>query len=197
MLTENDKKWIGSCYFPRGQKSFNETKKKFINDIQGVKLNKADGIVFVTNQELKLAEREDLENKKNKCEIEIYHLERITTILNSPACYGIRLEFLDIEMTKEEQLSFIVSYGNKMNALLDHIKSLSESNRESNTNNSVCVVSEEYNIYPWDQDRHHKCSYCNFGFKISSNSYWGLTATSGLSSATVTCPKCGCVDKLF
>ena len=36
-------------------------------------------------------------------DVRIYHLERIANILNTPKMYGIRLEYLEIEMTKEEQ----------------------------------------------------------------------------------------------
>jgi hypothetical protein len=50
-------KFIMAVYFPHGQKSFSEIKKKFSEDIQGVTMNAAAGIAFVTNQELKLAER--------------------------------------------------------------------------------------------------------------------------------------------
>jgi hypothetical protein len=39
----------------------------------------------------------------------LFHLERVSQILDTPACYGLRLEFLDIEMTKEEQLAFIAT----------------------------------------------------------------------------------------
>lgn len=40
---------------------------------------------------------------------DLFHLERVASILDSPPCYGIRLEFLDLEMTKAEQLAFIAS----------------------------------------------------------------------------------------
>jgi len=42
------------------------------------------------------------------------HLERIVSILDSPPNYGIRLEFLDIQMTKEEQLAFFAHYASTM-----------------------------------------------------------------------------------
>jgi len=34
-------------------------------------------------------------------DVRIYHLERIANILNTPKMYGIRLEYLEIEMTKK------------------------------------------------------------------------------------------------
>lgn len=97
---------IGAVYFPRGKKSFNEIKRKFLSDLNGVYNNKADGIAFITNQELNLNERKKLSDLNRDIIIEIYHLERITNILNNPVNYGVRYEFLDIEFTKEEMLSY-------------------------------------------------------------------------------------------
>lgn len=39
----------------------------------------------------------------------IYHLERIANLLDLPKMYGVRLDFFDIEMSKEEQLSYFNS----------------------------------------------------------------------------------------
>ncbi|MCL2362272.1 MAG: hypothetical protein FWC73_10720 [Defluviitaleaceae bacterium] len=106
IFTHNEIKWIAGVYFPRGEKSFKKIKDKFTADLEGVEANNASGIAFVTNQELSLSERQDLIEMNQNVEIEIYHLERISTILNTPKNYGVRLEFLDIEMTREEQLAF-------------------------------------------------------------------------------------------
>lgn len=113
MLCEfNSFKWIGAVYFPRGQQSFNEIKKKYRHDLEGVYRNEAKGIAFITNQELSLMERKILEEMDETVDVRIYHLERIVNILNTPKMYGIRLEYLEIEMTKEEQLSYF-SYVNE------------------------------------------------------------------------------------
>mgnify|MGYP001592010791 FL=1 len=110
MICKKDEiKWVGAAYFPRGQKSFKTIAAKFTHDAAGVKNNRVDGLVFVTNQELRLGERKQLEKSASEIEVELLHLERIASILDSPQCYGIRLEFLDIEMTKEEQLAFIAA----------------------------------------------------------------------------------------
>jgi hypothetical protein len=100
---------VGAAYFPRGQLSLNSIKAKFTHDVKGVKKNNADGIVFVTNQELKLGERKKLIEINEDITVEIYHLERLTQVLNVPKNYGIRLEFLDIDVTKEEYLAFIAN----------------------------------------------------------------------------------------
>ena len=102
-------KWIGAAYFPRGQQPFSAIARKFKSDFTGMIQNQANGLAFVTNQELTLSERQELSNLGQPYKIEVLHLERIASILDSPACYGIRLEFLDIEMTKEEQLAFIAT----------------------------------------------------------------------------------------
>jgi hypothetical protein len=99
-------KLIGAAYFPRGQQSFTEIEKKFRDDLKGVSKNDTDGIIFVTNQELKLGERKKLIVLGGENIVELYHLDRLVTILNSPSNYGIRYEYLDIEITKEELLAF-------------------------------------------------------------------------------------------
>lgn len=121
ICVRNAQKWIGASYFPRGQQSFKNITDKFKLDLSGVKANQVDGIAFVTNQELSLGERKKLERLAGQSEVELLHLERIASIIDSPQFYGIRLEFLDIEMTKEEQLAFIANrdtmFGEFQNAL--------------------------------------------------------------------------------
>ena len=85
-----------SVYFPRGPKSFREIKSKFLDDAQGVAANDAYGIAFVTNQELSLAERSDL-NGSVPYNVDIYHLERITAILDKPSMQSVRSQFLSID----------------------------------------------------------------------------------------------------
>lgn len=106
---KNNIKWIGAAYFPKGQKTFAEIKEKFKNDLNGISKNKVSGLAFITNQELSLSERKVLKKLGQPNTIDIYHLERITNILDTPINYGIRLEYLNIEMTREELLSFFAS----------------------------------------------------------------------------------------
>lgn len=116
--------WIGAAYFPRGQKGYKEIKDKFINDLIGIKKNKVSGMAFVTNQELTLKERTELKKNGKPKTIEIYHLERIAGILDTPENYGIRLEFLDIELTKEEQLSFFAKRDEKIFGISEKLENL-------------------------------------------------------------------------
>ncbi|MEH1948220.1 MAG: hypothetical protein V7K77_14895 [Nostoc sp.] len=89
--------WLMAVYFPRGQQNFREIKKKFLNDLKGVKLNKVDALAFVTNQELRLAERQTLHKASGKISVELFHLERITTILDQPEMAVVRKQFLGID----------------------------------------------------------------------------------------------------
>jgi hypothetical protein len=99
--------WVGACYFPNGQKPFRDIQEKFLHDAKIISRDKTiKGFIFVTNQKLTLGEREKLKKSIKIHNIEIFHLERITHILNKPENYGIRLEFLDLEMNKEEQISY-------------------------------------------------------------------------------------------
>lgn len=114
-------RWIAAAYFPRGQKNFSEIKKKFVGDIKGIKKNEVSGLAFVTNQELTLSERKELKDIGKPHTIEIFHLERMTHILDTAKNYGVRLEFLDIELSKEEQLSYFASRDDKMIGLSDKL----------------------------------------------------------------------------
>lgn len=113
-LSFEGKRWIAAVYFPRGQQTFTDIKNKFAHDLDGIKANNANGMVFVTNQELRLGERKTLSELVADVDVQIYHLERIASLLNTPSFYGIRMEFLDIEMSKEEQLSFFADNDQRL-----------------------------------------------------------------------------------
>jgi len=109
VLSFNGKRWIGAVYFLRGQQTFSDIKAKFTNDLFGIGTNNAEGLAFVTNQEIRLSGRKILTEINPEIDVQIYHLERIASLLNIPTCYGIRIELLDIELSKEEQLSFFAN----------------------------------------------------------------------------------------
>lgn len=105
---KNGWKYVAAAYFPTAEQKFKAVEDKFAHDLDGVAKNSADGIVFITNQSLTPGEREvlsGLADAKGHKSI-LYHLERLRSLLDSPSGYGARLEFLDIEMSREEQLSF-------------------------------------------------------------------------------------------
>jgi len=212
-----DKELVAACFFPRGQKSFKEIKKKFKEDAEGIDSNKAEGIVFITNQELRLSERDDLKAEiDSKYQVEIYHLERIASLLNSPENYGIRLEFLDIEMTKEEQLAYMVTKDQVIHDLTSFIKQIvpatSQFMLEESLKTAIEVIPEyipvnniSYALYP---KPYHKCSYCKYGFKIAGSRLDYITGGTAMYTASVmvgpaigikliTCPKCGNTEEFF
>jgi len=118
---KDDQKWIGAAYFPRGDQTPGAIKEKLLSDLAGVAANQAAGLAFVTNQELRLREREELTQIAEPVSLDIFHLERIASLLDSPPCYGIRLDFLDIEMNKEEQLAFIADRDAMFKEALDQL----------------------------------------------------------------------------
>jgi hypothetical protein len=202
-------KFIAACYFPRGQQTFGIIKKKFSDDLEGVLKNGADGIAFITNQELTLSEREELSELIKDKEVEIYHLERIAAILGQPVNYGIRLAYLDIEMSIEEQLSYTASKDQFIQDLFNYFKQVIpwKSNISGETTSIEQVAPEKYSMLSFPGvglatiSPIHRCSHCEYGFKIAGRSFNALNISSYYSKGivtveTITCPNCGNVDKL-
>jgi hypothetical protein len=94
---KDGKKWVMAVYFPRGQKSFAEIKRKFEDDLKGVRANGAHGIAFVTNQEISRGERDALSALTGPEEVDIFHLDRLTGVLDRPEMVGVRAQFLGID----------------------------------------------------------------------------------------------------
>lgn len=94
--TRDSSKWTWAVYFPRGQQDFTTIEKKLKDDIAAARKHKPVGIAFVTNQELRLAERRDLRELGGDLDIDIYHLERLATILDRPRMAATRQQFLKI-----------------------------------------------------------------------------------------------------
>ncbi|MEN4446606.1 hypothetical protein ACJH6J_11055 [Mycobacterium sp. SMC-18] len=94
--TRDGNKWTWAVYFPRGQQDFNTIKGKLEDDIDVARKHNPVGIAFVTNQELRLAERRDLGELGGDIAIERYHLERLATILDRPKMASVRQQYLKI-----------------------------------------------------------------------------------------------------
>lgn len=105
--TKDGDEYLVAAYFPRGQQTDGAIYSKFDEDLAKARTLDATRLVFFTNQELTLAKRDTLIKRAPGIELDLYHLERVAGCLDTPAAYGIRLEFLSLEMTLEEQLSFI------------------------------------------------------------------------------------------
>lgn len=211
LCKKGDTKFVAGCYFPRGQKKFSEIKTKFKEDAEGIEENSVDGIIFITNQELRLGEREELKEEiDDKYEVEIYHLERITAILNSTENYGVRLEFLDIDMSKEEQLAYMFTKDKIIHDMTNFLRQLAQNIQHEEAPKSAIEVQPEYvpssslSITEYDKP-YHKCSFCKYGFKIAgsgmdyySGSNLVINAHHGISGTKlITCPKCGNTEKSF
>lgn len=98
LVMKDGGRWVMAVYFPRGQQTIGDITKKFTADLAAAKKKAPDlvGFVFVTNQELALAERRDLCALGDSIEIDLIHLERLTMILDTPRMSQVREQFLDI-----------------------------------------------------------------------------------------------------
>jgi len=106
LCKKGDKKFVVGVYFPRKQQTYKTIEKKLLQDNSGVATNKVDSLIFFTNQYLTVGEKTKLVSASKNSDTEIFHREKIALTLNSPVGYGVRLEFLDIELSKSEQLSY-------------------------------------------------------------------------------------------
>ncbi|SFS17913.1 Fic family protein [Granulicella pectinivorans] len=106
LCKKNGKKWVAAAFFPPTLPTLKQIKDKFAHDLDGVTGNDADAMAFFVNQHLTIGEREELRSRSPNHEVELYHLERIRDLLDSPKGCGIRLEYLHIPMTEEEQWAF-------------------------------------------------------------------------------------------
>ena len=113
--------WVAAAYFPATRPTLNSIKKKFKDDFVGVTSNVAHGFVFFVNQTLTVGEREQLRSLAGETPAEVYHLERIRSLLDAPKGCGVRLEYLRIPMTEPEQWAFWSSMNQDIvRKLVDH-----------------------------------------------------------------------------
>lgn len=91
------RRWVMAVYFPRGQHTLGTIRRKFLDDLEGIVRNAASGIAFVTNQELVMAERQVLSDEAKPLHVDLFHLDRITTVLDKPSMSQVRRQFLGID----------------------------------------------------------------------------------------------------
>ncbi len=113
-------RWVAAAHFPPTEEEFKDIKEKFKRDLDGARKNGADGVAFFVNQYLTLGQRDELLTLAGPLKTEIYHLERMRGLLDAPKGYGVRLEYLGIAMTVEEQIAFwsAMNYGDVIRKLL-------------------------------------------------------------------------------
>lgn len=97
LCRKDGKTWVMAVFFPRGQERQGAIRKKLLGDLAGISSNRAHGLAFVTNQELSLRERDALKAAAGAVPVELYHLERITMLLDTPGMSGVRKQFLQID----------------------------------------------------------------------------------------------------
>lgn len=113
--------YLAGVYFPPLPKTFNSIKKKFTDDYKGVKKNKVDGIIFMTNQKLTPTNKKNLKSiaKKDKKTCIIFDNESIRVLLDSGLGLPIRLNHLKIKLSKSDQIAFFSKQQNRLPLLLD------------------------------------------------------------------------------
>jgi len=189
-------RWIGAAYFPRSQKTIADIKKKLKHDVTGIDKNSAVGLAFVTNQEVSLSERQELSNLVAPHKLNLFHLEYIASILDSAPCYGLRLEFLDIEMTREEQLAFFAAHDNALVQMRETIEQLSRNLNQRPDKKGATPVTVSPTFVPYDMFGFgpilHSCSSCKGAYYI--NRLFGF-AKAFLGTPIITCPYCGRMEK--
>lgn len=112
--------WVGAVHFPSTSCSYTKSKNKFISDLSKVP-SQHRGFAFISNQHLTLKQRENLGKLGNDAgkEVDIFHVERIRALLDAPNGYGVRLQFLRIAMTVEEQLAWFSESGSRVEQALE------------------------------------------------------------------------------
>jgi len=101
-----------------------QIKKKFRNDLASALTHRADLDVFIffTNVALTPTDQDELRNAaralKPTIVVELFTREEIRAALNTPEGFGLRLGYLDIEMSKSEQTSFFAAYGEEIQATI-------------------------------------------------------------------------------
>lgn len=105
--TRDGQRYIVAVYFPRGQQSFTTIASKFADDLAKAATHDPEGLVFVTNQELRLGERDDLRSlgEAQAITVDLFHLERIAGILDRPPMAPVRRQYLDIDSGPGPSLS--------------------------------------------------------------------------------------------
>ncbi len=124
LCQKNGKSCVMAVYFPRGQQPFRAIKRKFRDDLLGVSSNKADALAFVTNQELSLSQRQALKKVAGVVHVDLYHLERITVILDKPIMSPVRKQYLGIDFdpsmsTLEDALDVLLGPGRQEDEIRD------------------------------------------------------------------------------
>lgn len=97
LYVKDGQRWLMTIDFQHEQQSFEQIKTQFMNELVGVSKFPANGIVFITNQELSRRERAQLKQVCDFSLLDVFDLDRIATILDSPRMAQVRQQTLYVE----------------------------------------------------------------------------------------------------
>lgn len=99
--TRDGEHGVWAVYFPRNQQTLKEIEDKLKADIEAARKHNPEFLAFVTNQELRQSERTQLRALGGDIRIDLFHLERVATILDRPRMAPVREQFLRIRATPQ------------------------------------------------------------------------------------------------
>ena len=88
--------------------------------------------------------------------------------------------------------------------MVNVLKQFIPSGNDTDLSKTVTLPSEKYEyvnlgglVY---NDPFHRCTFCHYGFKIAGkdgNQYYAITMSKVSTYESITCPKCGNVDRIY
>jgi hypothetical protein len=118
LCVRDERAWLAAVYFPATRSDRPDVEEKFRHDLEGCARHSRDGFAFFTNQPVTPGERANLASIADPVMVELYHQERIRSLLDSPKGYGLRLQYLRIPMTEEEQYALWSTLGDDITSRL-------------------------------------------------------------------------------
>lgn len=102
---------VVAVYFPNESNKikYSDLKSKFRSDAKGAARNGRPGFLFVTNVHIRAKDRKELEKLAATAGLSpciLFHLERVHAILDSAPGYGLRRQYLEIPLTREERIAY-------------------------------------------------------------------------------------------
>jgi predicted ATP-binding protein involved in virulence len=105
LYVKDGQRWLMMLYFQQEQQSFDQIKTQFQNELASVAKIPANGIVFITNQELSRSERGELKQVCDFSLLDVFDLDRVATILDSPRMAQVRQQTLYVETIPANPIS--------------------------------------------------------------------------------------------
>ena len=135
---------VVGVYFPISKVSETEIEKKFKNDLKGASRNKITNFLFCSNCYIRAKLKSQLKNfaSATKINANIYDVEDLENFLNSPSGYGIRNDYFNIELSKEEITSLLDSYIHNQNEIIKQIAM-----QTMTTINNIIIGNERSTLY--------------------------------------------------